>query len=145
MSRTKRNLQKNSFYHVYNRGNNKEQVIRNPEDKQLFINLLYKNFKDCEMRIVTFCIMDNHFHLILKTGRNPKNLSKFMQRVTTSFAIQINKRYQRVGHIFQGRYNANYLPLKRDLVRAIAYVQQNPVREGIVRKPKEYRWNKVHR
>jgi putative transposase len=145
MARAKRNLQVNSFYHVYNRGNNKEQVIRYPDDKQLFVNLLYKNAKPCEIRLVTFCIMDNHFHLIIKTGKNPKNLSKFMQKVTTSYAVQTNKKYQRVGHIFQGRYNANLLRFKKDLVRAMDYVRQNPVREGLVKKPKEYRWNKVHR
>ena len=145
MSRTKRNLQENSFYHVCNRGNNKEQVIRNAEDKQMFINLLYRNFKACGIKIVTFCIMDNHFHLILKTGKNPQDLSKFMQKVTTSFAVQINRKYKRVGHVFQGRYNANYLPLRKDLAQAISYIQNNPVREGIVKKPKEYRWNKVHR
>lgn len=86
--------------------------------------------------------METHFHLVIRTGGNPKLLSKFMQKICTSFAIQINRKYQRVGHVFQNRYNANLLMYKKDLRRAIDYVRKNPVQEGWVRKPSEYRWNK---
>lgn len=85
--------------------------------------------------------MNNHFHLIVKTGNEPKLLSKFMQKVTTSFAIQINRKYQRIGHIFQNRFNSNYLPYKKDLTRAMDYVRKNPVQEGMVRKPSDYPWS----
>jgi REP element-mobilizing transposase RayT len=86
--------------------------------------------------------MDNHFHLIVKTGKDPKKLSKFMQKVLTSFAMQINRKHQRVGHAFQGRYNANLLRYKKDLVRATNYIRKNPVEEGLVKKPSEYPWTK---
>ena len=86
--------------------------------------------------------MNTHFHLVIRTGKNPKLLSKFMQKVTTSFAMQINRKYQKVGHVFQSRYNANYLQYKKNLVRAVDYVRKNPVEEGWVRKPSDYRWNK---
>ncbi|MFA5634027.1 MAG: transposase [Candidatus Dojkabacteria bacterium] len=142
MPRPKRNFQSNSFYHIYNRGNNRDTVLKLASDKQIFVNLLYRNKDKCQIRLVNYCIMDNHFHLIVKTGKDPKNLSKFMQRVLTSFAIQINKKHQRIGHTFQGRYNANLLLYKKDLVRAINYVRQNPVQEGLVRKPSEYPWTK---
>lgn len=141
MSRQPRNLKKNSFYHVFNRGNNKESIFKNPEDKRLFVNLLYKNKKLCSIRIVSYCIMNNHFHLIVKTGENPKLLSKFMQKVTTSFAIIINRKYQRIGHIFQNRFNSNYLQYKKDLARTMDYVRKNPVQEGMVRKPSDYPWS----
>ena len=107
MPRPKRNFQSNSFYHIYNRGNNRDIVLKLASDKQIFVNLLYRNKDKCQIRLVNYCIMDNHFHLIVKTGKDPKTLSKFMQRVLTSFAIQINKKHQRIGHTFQGRYNAN--------------------------------------
>lgn len=86
--------------------------------------------------------MDNHFHLIVKTGKDPRNLSKFMQKVLTSFAVQINRKHQRIGHAFQGRYNANILPYKKDLSRAISYVRKNPVEEGLVKRAEEYPWTK---
>jgi len=140
MSRKPRSFKPNSFYHVYNRGNNKEAVFYLSSDKQLFINLLYKYQKDCQIKLVIYCIMSTHFHLILKTGENPKAISKFMQRVVTSFAVQINRKYQRVGHVFQDRFNANYLPYKKDLVRTLDYIRKNPVQEGLVRKPADYPW-----
>lgn len=143
MARAPRNYKPNSYYHIYNRGNNKEEVFKYPEDKQLFLNQLYKNKQICDIRLINYCIMNNHFHLIVKTGKNPKNLSNFMQRITTSYAVNINKKHNRVGHIFQGRYNANYLPYRKDLLRVTNYVKQNPVRDGIVKKPSDYRWTKI--
>ena len=143
MARAPRNYKPNSYYHVYNRGNNKEEVLKYPEDKQLFVNQLYKNKQVCDIRLISYCIMDNHFHLLVKTGKNPTDLSKFMQKVTTSYAVNINKKHGRIGHIFQGRYRANYLPYKKDLIGVANYIKQNPVRDGIVKKPSDYRWTKI--
>lgn len=86
--------------------------------------------------------MDNHFHLVVQTGKDPKILQIFMHRISTSLAIIINRKYQRVGHLFQDRYNANYLEYKKDVIRALNYIKQNPVREGIVRKAEGYPWCK---
>lgn len=142
MSRTPRNFKASSFYHVFNRGNNKDTIFRSSSDKQFFLNLLYKYHRECEIKILTYCIMETHFHLVIRTGKNPKLLSKFMQKVCTGFAMQVNRKHQRVGHVFQNRYNANYLPYKKDIRRAIDYVRKNPVQEGWVRKPSEYKWSK---
>lgn len=142
MSKQKRNFVRNSYYHVFNRCNNKEMILRKPSDKNMFVNLLYKYIKKTELRLIAFCIMDNHFHLILKTGNKPKEISKYMQKVTTSFAMQMNRKYQRVGHIFQGRYNANLLYWKKDLLRATAYIKHNPVVDGLVKRSSEYPWSK---
>lgn len=143
MARAPRNYKSNSFYHVYNRGNNKEEVLKYADDKQLFVNQLYKNKQICDIRLISYCIMDNHFHLLIKTGKDPRKLSDFMQRITTSYAVNINKKRNRIGHIFQGRYNANYLPYKKDLIRVLNYIRQNPVRDGIVKKPLDYCWTKI--
>ena len=142
MPRTKRNFQPNSYYHIYNRGNNKDAVLKHSSDKQIFVNLLYRHKNECNIKLVNYCIMDNHFHLIVKTNKDPKNLSKYMQKVLTSFAIQINRKHQRIGHAFQGRYNANLLPYKKDFIRTRDYINKNPVVEGLVRKPSEYPWLK---
>lgn len=142
MPRTARNFKPNCFYHIYNRGNNKEDVLKNAEDKKFLIGLLFKNIKKGDLRIISFCIMDNHFHLIIKTGQNPKLLSKFMQMVFVSYAIRYNKRYERVGHVFQDRYNANILNYKRDLIQAQVYLRNNPVKKGLVKKARDYPWSK---
>ncbi|MHC1716458.1 MAG: transposase [Candidatus Dojkabacteria bacterium] len=142
MSRQNRNFIQHSYYHVFNRCNNKEMILQSPSDKQIFVHSLYKYIKDTDLRLIAFCIMDNHFHLILKTGKELKEISKYMQKVITSFAMQINRKYKRVGHIFQGRYNANLLYWKKDLLRATEYIKQNPVVDGLVKKPSEYPWSK---
>ena len=74
MARAPRNYKPNSYYHVYNRGNNKEEILKYPEDKQLFVNQLYKNKDVCDIRLVSYCIMDNHFHLLVKTGKSQTDL-----------------------------------------------------------------------
>lgn len=88
--------------------------------------------------------MDNHFHLLIKTGENPNIVSKFMQRIGTAFAIEINKRHKRNGHAFQGPYKANLLKYKKDIKYVLAYIKNNPVKKGLVKKGKDYPWYKLH-
>lgn len=87
--------------------------------------------------------MDNHYHAIIKIGRNPQILSKCMQRLTVSFAMQINRKYKRVGHAFQGPYEAKMLRYKKDLKQAREYIKKNPVAEGLVKRAQDYPWKKL--
>ncbi len=144
MSSHKRKFKENCFYHIYNRGNNKDEVLKYAEDKMLFINILYKNIKRTDLYLSAYCIMDNHFHLLIKTGENPNIVSKFMQRIGTAFAIEINKRHKRNGHAFQGPYKANLLKYKKDIKYVLAYIKNNPVKKGLVKKGKDYPWYKLH-
>jgi len=142
MSRKKRDFRKNTYYHIYNRGNNKEQVFKYSNDKQLFISLLYKYRKGTDLGIDRYTIMDNHFHLVLRLGNHPDITSKYMQRVCTAYAMYINNKYSHIGHIFQGRYHAKMLRYKKDIVQVRRYVEQNPVKEGYVKKAEDYPWSK---
>jgi len=65
-----------------------------------------------------------------------------MQRLCTSYAMITNRKYERVGHLFQGRYNAKLLRYKKDLEQARAYIKQNPVKEGLVKKARDYPWSR---
>ncbi len=142
MPRTSRRYKTHMYYHIYNRGNNRDPVLKYAEDKRLFISLLYINIRRTDLLLDSFCIMDNHYHLIVKIGRNPHILSKCMQRLTVSFAMQINRKYKRVGHVFQGRYQAKMLRYKKDLKQARGYVKKNPVVEGLVKRSQDYPWGK---
>ena len=142
MSRPKRQYKKKSYYHIYNRGNNREKVFKTSSDKSFFISLLYRYRNKTDLVLDTYTVMDNHFHLILRTGNKPEIISKFMQRVCTSYAMITNRKYSRVGHIFQGRYNAKYLRYKKDLKQVRSYIKQNPVKEGLVKKAKDYPWSR---
>lgn len=143
MPRTNRKYKPNYYYHIYNRGNNKEQVFLYAEDKRLFISLLYQNIRKTDLLLDCFCIMDNHFHAIIKIGKNPQILSKCMQRITISYAMQINRKYKRRGHLFEGRYNAKILRYKKDVRNAREYIKKNPVEKGIVKKAEDYPWKKI--
>ncbi|HKM20297.1 MAG TPA: transposase [Candidatus Dojkabacteria bacterium] len=143
MGTNKRDFKAYSFYHIYNRGNNKDEVLKYAEDKAFFISTLYKNIKKTDLHLDTFCIMDNHFHLLIRTKDNPNVIPKFMQRLGTAYAIYINKRYKRVGHAFQGPYEASYLRYKKDIMSVRAYIKNNPVEKGLVKKGKDYPWCKL--
>jgi REP element-mobilizing transposase RayT len=142
MSREKRIFKKNTYYHIFNRGNNKERIFKYPEDKQFFISLLYKYRKGTDLGIDRYSVMDNHYHLILRVGNHPELVTKFMQKIGTSYAVYVNKKYDRVGYVFQGRYKANILIYKKDLLQARNYVAQNAVKEGYVKNVKDYPWSK---
>lgn len=142
MSRPKRQFYKKSYYHVYNRGNNKEKVFKTSADKSFFIGLLYRYRNETDLVFDTYTVMDNHFHLIVRTGNHPEIVSTFMQKVCTSYAMITNRKYGRIGHIFQGRYKAKYLRYKKDLKQVRNYIKQNPVKEGLVKKAKDYPWSR---
>jgi REP element-mobilizing transposase RayT len=142
MSRPKRLFLKKSYYHIYNRGNNKERIFPTTDDKKLFIALLYKYKAETDLFLDTYTIMDNHFHLLIRTGEYPKILSTFMRKVCTAYAMITNRKYKRVGHLFQGRYNAKYLKYKKDIKQVRSYIKQNPVKEGRVKKAKDYPWSR---
>ena len=84
--------------------------------------------------------MDNHYHLLIKIGSDPKELSKFMQRFLTSFCLYINKKYSLVGHVFQGRYKAVLIRNNSYKRSVIKYLKENPVKAKYARVWHQYRW-----
>jgi REP element-mobilizing transposase RayT len=142
MGRPKRKFLKKSYYHIYNRGNNRERVFPRKDDKSLFVSLLYKYRDKTDLILDSYTVMDNHFHLLLRTGNHPEVISSFMRKVCTSYSMILNRKYNRVGHVFQGRCNAKYLRYKKDLKQARRYIKHNPVKEGMVKKPQDYPWSR---
>jgi REP element-mobilizing transposase RayT len=143
MARKKRLYKKNSYYHVFNRGNNKNNIFFDTEDKKYFLKNFYSYSKRYNIKIVAHCLMRNHFHSILKTGDCPRDLSKFLQAFMTKFSMYINRTYKRVGHVFQGRYKAKLITSKGYLIQVKKYIRNNPVKEGWVEDPDDYRWMRV--
>ncbi len=126
MARPLRIEYSNACYHIINRGNRKEQIFFSDEDYLLFLEKLSEYTELYDVVIHCYCLMSNHFHLHLTT-KHP-NLSKFMQSFSTSFTISMNHRYNKPGHLFQGRYKAQLVESKlynNDLSR---YIHLNPVK-----------------
>lgn len=127
------------IYHVFNRGNRKNDIFSWNSDRNFYEKKLIYLTKVCGIELISYCLMDNHYHLALKQGEGEK-ISKLMQRLGTSYSKFFNTKYQLVGHTFQGRYGARHVRTQRDLSGVLRYIRNNPVRAGYVYNPEHYRW-----
>jgi len=128
-----------AFYHVLNRGNNLEHLFRNEKDREKFLTLIGKMKDRFSLVIHTYCLMDNHYHLLIET-KEP-NLSQAIQWLNVSYAIYFNRRYGRPGHLFQGRFKAILIEADEYLRPLSRYIHLNPVRAKLVPTPDLYLWS----
>ncbi len=128
----------NLWYHVYNRGNNKQTIFFDDSDHHMFLDHLFSFAPQYEVEIHAFCLMPNHFHLLLFT-RNP-NLSRFMRTFQSTFVKQYNKLHNRIGHAFQARYKSPVVDSHEYGCELTRYIHLNPVRAKVMlNKPEQDR------
>lgn len=121
------------------RGNNKQEIFHDAEDCRKYLFKL-QDFKDvCGYEIFAYCLMPNHVHLLMRTGGEP--LAKIIQRISSSFVYWYNLKYQRVGHLFQGRYRSEAIEDDRYFLTALRYIIQNPTKAGLESAPGTYLWS----
>jgi len=120
------------------RGNERKNIFEDAEDKARFINTIYQKKEDNSFCLYAYCVMDNHVHLIIKELEH--SISHVMRRIGTSYASYFNKKYKRIGHVFQDRYRSEPIENERYLLAVIRYVHNNPVKAGIC-KIQEYKWS----
>lgn len=113
-------------YHIISRGNRREDVFFQDADYELFLKKLFYYSKIYEVEIHSYCLMTNHFHLQLKT--NLANISSFMRSFLTSFTILMNRRYNKSGHIFQGRYKSQLIESELYKNKLSRYIHLNPIK-----------------
>ena len=144
MPRVPRNLQSGHVYHVINRGNGKAEVFHKPSDYEAFLDLLSAAKVRHSVKLFAFCLMPNHFHLVVEP-ETQVSLSNFMQWLMTSHVRRYHQHYESSGHIWQGRFKS--FPIQRDehLITVLRYVRQNPVRAGLVATPQEWPWSSAKR
>ena len=128
-----------AFYHVIARGNNREKLFKNNYDNEKFIEYLEKAVERFSIIIHTYCLMSNHYHLLVETP--DANLSKAMQWVNVSYATYFNKKHRRHGHLFQGRFKAILIDADVYLKHLSRYIHLNPVRAKMVSSPSAYHWS----
>jgi REP element-mobilizing transposase RayT len=128
-----------ALYHVIVRGNERRDVFRDDGDRERYLERLAHYREKFQFRLLAYCLMDNHVHLALETGRHP--LSRVMAGLQTSYTQYFNRRHDRVGHLFQGRYKAFVVEEDRYGLALLRYIHENPVRARIVGKPEEYKWS----
>ena len=124
--------------HVIVRGNNREAVFREKDDKAKYLFLVAKYQQKYQFNLFAYVIMDNHAHLLVEVGNEP--LAKIMQGIQQSYTQYYNRKYKRVGHVFEQRYKAKLCKNDAYLLSLIRYIHQNPVKARI-REGMYYQWS----
>ncbi len=150
MSIRKVNFVPGEFYHIYNRGNSKQRIFHDKQDHRHFVSLLYilntnenrnvhdlKKYNDFDLYSVEvkdnlvdigiYCLMPNHFHVLI-TERKDGGISKFMQKVLTAYVMYYNKKYERTGSLFEGKFKSEHASDDRYLKYLFSYIHLNPVK-----------------
>jgi putative transposase len=128
-----------ALYHVTSRGNEKKEIFREDRDKQKFLEILNEYHDRFGILIHSYVLLDNHYHLILETPIG--NLVKIMHGINSRYTGYFNRKYQRVGHLLQGRYRAILVEKDAYLLALSRYVHLNPIRAGITDNLEKYSWS----
>ena len=128
-----------AVYHVVVRGNERRAVFRDDADRKLYLKRLEHYQRRLGFRVYAYCLMTNHIHLAMESGKIP--LSRIMLGLQGSYTQAFNRRHDRVGHLFQGRYKALVVQKDPYLLALVRYIHTNPVQAGMVKEPWEHRWS----
>lgn len=139
MARPTRMEYPGAVYHVICRGNNRQAVFRDDQDRKRYLEKLSVYCEEKGVELFCYCLLTNHIHLLLETPKG--NLSKLMQPFQTSYTVYFNKRHRRTGHVFEQRYKAMLVDKDNYLLQVSRYIHLNPVAAKIVKRPQDYRWS----
>jgi putative transposase len=139
MGRPLRENVEGGFYHVTTRGNNRSAIALDADDCRAFTDALAAAVGTFEVECHAFCLMPNHYHLLVRTPR--ANLPRAMHAINTRTARAFNRRRARVGHVYEKRYHAAAVASERHLFAAACYVVLNPVRAGLCATPASWPWS----
>jgi putative transposase len=128
-----------AIHHVYARGIDRRVLFVDDVDRHGYLALLECEVGRRRWRCLSYCLMDNHMHLMIETPE--PNLGLGMQRMHGDFAREINRRHGRAGHVFQGRFGSKRLRTESHLWTTAAYIAANPVEAGICVAPEEWPWS----
>jgi len=128
-----------ALYHVINRGNAGEVIFRVNGDREKFLDYLGKAVERFLLKVHVYCLMNNHFHILIETQQ--PNLSRAIQWLTVSYAGFFNRKYQRIGHLFHGRFKSILVEADEYLKQLSRYIHLNPVRAGLVNQPADFMWS----
>lgn len=128
-------------YHILTRGNNQQDVFIDDEDRMKYFGILLKYKEKYHFKLYHYVLMTNHVHLVLEPVEKGGNLAEIMKGINLSYAQHYKKKYQHTGHFWQDRYKSIIVSKDNYLLACGSYVELNPVRAGMVKEPKEYKWS----
>jgi REP element-mobilizing transposase RayT len=128
-----------AMYHVISRGNNQAAIYVDRKDHLEYLSLVKDSKELYPFSLHAYCLMYNHVHLLIETHKFP--LTDIMKFINTNYAIYFNKRYDKKGHVFQGRYRADIIADRSYFLNANRYIHRNPLEANIVKKLEDYPWS----
>jgi REP element-mobilizing transposase RayT len=131
-----------AWYHVMNRGRRGENIFSDKTDFEIFLGILQESSELFGCRVAAFCLMSNHYHLLLQTPLG--NLSRVMRHVNGLYTQRYNRRQKVDGQLFRGRYKSLLVEEDSHLVELLRYIHRNPVRAHICKSVSDYRWSSHH-
>ncbi|MEW6139357.1 MAG: transposase [Thermodesulfobacteriota bacterium] len=139
MSRPLRIQYPDAWYHVMNRGRRHEVIFPGRQDYERFVELLQASSTMFNVRIAAFCLMPNHYHLLVQTP--DANLSRLMRHVDGVYTQRFNRLHECDGSLFRGRYKAIVVEADTYLLDLVRYIHRNPLRGGLVTRLDHYPWS----
>lgn len=128
-----------ALYHVISRGNERGPIFIDDHDREEFLELLSSVVVKEPFRLHAYCLLGNHYHLLLETPAG--RLSRGMHRLNGLYAQRFNRRHERCGHLFEGRFKAIIVEKQLHLLELHRYIVLNPVRAGLARRPEDWTWS----
>ncbi len=128
-----------NYYHIYNKGNNKEPIFFDEENYKYFLNQ-FKKYVSPFCDVFSYCLMPNHFHFFMRV-KDEISFEKGIKNFFISYSKSINKMYSRVGSLFQGRYKVSEITSDSYYTTIITYIHQNPVVADLVNKLEDYKYS----
>lgn len=138
MSRKPRKHSVSGIYHVILRGNNQQNLFCDNQDREFFLGRMKKYASELGIGIYTHCLMSNHVHILLGNAR--ETVSKFVQKLANSYVYFFNRKYDRSGHLFQGRFKSEPVENDEYFKTVLRYILQNPEKSKI-ETMERYRWS----
>ena len=139
MSRQKRDRSSTGVYHIMLRGINRGDIFLEDDDKDVFLNILLQKKSKGEYTLHAYCLMDNHLHLLIQEKED--DIARIMKRIGITYVSYFNKKYQRIGPLFQDRYKSEKVENDGYLLTAMRYIHNNPVAAGLVKNQGAYKWS----
>lgn len=141
MPRLARNLlEGKNLFHVMVQGINKEKIFYEEREKYEYIKLMNKYKEEYEVNVLAYCMMNNHVHMLVEV-KSINKLTLYMHKLNTSYAIYYNKNKSRVGYVYRDRFKTQVIKDERHLYNCILYIHNNPVKAGICKQAKDYKFS----
>lgn len=128
-----------AYYHITSRGNRKQDIFLSSLDHEYFLHLLKTAAADYTWRCHSYCLLTNHYHLLIETTNG--GLSEGMHLINSGYSGEFNKRHHRTGHVFQGRYWSRLIKDDSDLLTVVRYTALNPLKAGLTTDPAAWKWS----